>query len=822
MTAPTYPFGRALREGFRLAAPVLAALALGAYIASMQLDVETRQPFRLLAFLPVALAAYRRRGLLPGLAYAAGFGLLYLWEAGWAITAGGLTEQQPEAIAATLFLLAVAIVFAGIAEGRRSREALRDRAEDRRQLLDRAHSLAEVAAFVRQEAQRDTYAHDAALLLRRGDGAGGGALENGGAAGADSEGWHLLAADRTFPVPTDATGTPLSLAAWLVAQARQVVIDDLDADPRFGGRSDIRSVMSLPLWGLDGMLQGLLVLLDRRPARFSAIDLARLDALAEAAGAALTSLQRLASRLTAIERATRDLNSRLDRQAITEKGLRYARLVTAAGTSAILVTSGPEPPACEAAGRAVTPALRAILQRGAALPAASSEPADTTRGERLLAPIRRGELSLGALLVEGPQGGFEPYDVQVLATLAEHLAVALENAALLAAVRDERERAEQVIENTSDGLVVLDAGGRVVRMNRAAARLTGWAAAEATGRPVADLVPDVRLPVGGGSLSPTQDALPGTGVPSVTGERRPVLTREGVRRVLEVSVAPLPPPEEGTVLLLHDATAEEEMARFQRELVATFSHELRAPLTNMAAITELLLRAGDVRLEGRARDLAEMLREQTQRLATLSERTLDLAQLEAGERHMEPRPLPVLRVAEEALDRWHAAAGSGRLHLEPPPPNLWAWADEEAVGSVVDTLLDNALKYAGDEARVTLSVCAEGEAAVAFTVADNGPGIPPDTQARLFQRFSRGDASDSQRVYGYGLGLYAARLLVEAMGGAIRVESRPGAGSRFTFTVPRMGGPHPLPPLPHCDVGEGDIGDGIGRSTTNDRTEGEG
>jgi len=468
MTAPTYPFGRALREGFRLAAPVLAALALGVYIASMQLDVETRQPFRLLAFLPVALAAYRRRGLLPGLAYAAGFGLLYLWEAAWAITAGGLTEQQPEAIAATLFLVAVAIVFAGIAEGRRSREALRDRAEDRRQLLDRAHSLAEVAAFVRQEAQRDAYAHDAALLLR----------------GEDADGWHLLAEDRALPLSANLPDAQLSLAAWLVKQARQVVIDDLDADPRFAGRSDIRSVMSLPLWGLDGMLQGLLVLLDRRPARFSAIDLARLDALAEAAGAALTqagafavterSLQRLASRLTAIERAARDLNSRLDRQTIAEKGLSYARLVTAAGTSAILVTSGPEPPACEAAGRAVTPALRAILQRGAALPAAIREPAEATRGERLLAPIRRGELSLGALLVEGPQGAFEPYDVQVLATLAEHLGVALENAALLAAVRYERERAEQVIENTADGLVVLDAGGRVVRMNRAAARLTGW------------------------------------------------------------------------------------------------------------------------------------------------------------------------------------------------------------------------------------------------------------------------------------------------------------------------------------------------------------
>lgn len=103
-----------------------------------------------------------------------------------------LTEQQPEGIAATLFLLVVAVMFAGVAEGGRSREALADRAEDRRQLLQRTLDQDQVAAFVRQEAQRDAYAEDAALLLRT-----------------DTvDGWRLLAADQSLTVPAVAAGTP--------------------------------------------------------------------------------------------------------------------------------------------------------------------------------------------------------------------------------------------------------------------------------------------------------------------------------------------------------------------------------------------------------------------------------------------------------------------------------------------------------------------------------------------------------------------------------------------------------------------------------------
>lgn len=95
MTRSSPPLSSALREGFRLAAPVLAAGVLGVYLLTAQLGVDARQPYRLLAALPVAIAAYRPRGYRPGLGYAAGFGSLFLWEAGWAFAKDGLSSVQP-------------------------------------------------------------------------------------------------------------------------------------------------------------------------------------------------------------------------------------------------------------------------------------------------------------------------------------------------------------------------------------------------------------------------------------------------------------------------------------------------------------------------------------------------------------------------------------------------------------------------------------------------------------------------------------------------------------------------------------------------------
>ncbi len=116
------------------------------------------------------------------------------------------------------------------------------------------------------------------------------------------------------------------------------------------------------------------------------------------------------------------------------------------------------------------------------------------------------------------------------------------------------------------------------------------------------------------------------------------------------------------------------------------------------------------------------------------------------------------------------------------------WGDESAVQTVLDNLLENALKYAPAGSPVAVLVERQPEGVVGFTVLDRGPGIPEGEREHIFERFYRLDGGDAQRVYGHGLGLYLARRLVERMNGRIWVEARPGGGSRFAFTLPAFTG----------------------------------
>ncbi len=201
-------------------------------------------------------------------------------------------------------------------------------------------------------------------------------------------------------------------------------------------------------------------------------------------------------------------------------------------------------------------------------------------------------------------------------------------------------------------------------------------------------------------------------------------------------------------------------------------------------MADLLLAGSEPERNGRWREMLELLKQQSHRLAGLAERTLDVARLDDGRWRLEPRPLPAARTAEEALERWRLGLPGHMLCLEAAADAGWVWADEVAVNTVLDNLIDNAAKYSPPGTTIKVCVGAGEPGFVAFAVEDQGPGIAPEQRSRVFQRFRRGDASDSQRVYGYGLGLYVSERLVQAMGGRIWVEPGPVAGSRFVFTLP--------------------------------------
>ena len=228
-----------------------------------------------------------------------------------------------------------------------------------------------------------------------------------------------------------------------------------------------------------------------------------------------------------------------------------------------------------------------------------------------------------------------------------------------------------------------------------------------------------------------------------------------------------------------------EADRLQREFLNAASHELRTPLTTIVGYAEFLEEPLTGRLNGRQAEYVAQIRRGASRLSRLVDDMLDFAVLEAGTFVLMPQRVDVAAImrseAESLLPQ--SREKQVRLALDLPAGPLVAWADPLRVAQVLSNLVNNALKFtpAGGEARLTATT--DGET-VRVAVSDNGVGIAEEHLPHLFQKFFRVDSSSTRLRGGAGLGLPISRALIEAHGGAIGVETRPGHGSTFWFTLP--------------------------------------
>jgi PAS domain S-box-containing protein len=219
------------------------------------------------------------------------------------------------------------------------------------------------------------------------------------------------------------------------------------------------------------------------------------------------------------------------------------------------------------------------------------------------------------------------------------------------------------------------------------------------------------------------------------------------------------------------------------DFVSLVSHELRAPLTNINGGIELVLSHPNP-LPARVKSTIELVQAEIQRLTRFVETILDLSALEAGRTPIYPAPLHLSTIVTSLQNQMRHLPGSERVHWQIPAEIPFVLADEQALTSVLFHLLDNALKYA-PEGEIVVSAGLRSTRAW-VQVADEGPGIPPEALPHLFSRFFRSRASDSQTVYGHGLGLYIVSRLIQAMNGEIQVTNRPLAGACFTCWLPAL------------------------------------
>ena len=345
-----------------------------------------------------------------------------------------------------------------------------------------------------------------------------------------------------------------------------------------------------------------------------------------------------------------------------------------------------------------------------------------------------------------------------------------------------QQSAQGAIDSLPDPVVVFDVEGKLINVNAASENLLGLGFSARAGDPLAEIAPELRDAI----ERVRAHVLGGRGpwVPKSFDEAVRVSSCEGDHWFL-LRAHPLRGEEGilGATILLQDVTRLRRFDELKTDLVSTVAHELRTPLTSLHMAIHLCLEGSLGELNEKQADLLYAAREDCQRLETMIEDLLDLSRIQSGQVEMKRRPVSVRSLMESAMNLHRPVAEERGLNLEVDPQSLTedeVRADPERLSLVLTNFITNAIRHTSSGGRIVLRGLRQG-GQVRFEVSDTGEGIPPEFQARVFDKFFRVPGSS---VQGVGLGLSICREVVEAHGGEIGIESQPGQGSTFWFTLP--------------------------------------
>lgn len=377
-------------------------------------------------------------------------------------------------------------------------------------------------------------------------------------------------------------------------------------------------------------------------------------------------------------------------------------------------------------------------------------------------------------------------ELTLLTPLASALAVALRGAAHVQRLTEETSKLKAVVEQSSDGILVLDGDGRVQLWSPALEFLTGREELAALGRPLGQLVATLQ---DGAPVDPfvAGRALLTPAEPRGTVELT-VLRDDGDQRVVRCAHAGAFGPDGSLlrdVVIVHDVTRERQVERLKADFIATVSHELRTPITPIKGYADLLRRRGDTMSSEKRAECLEIISSRTEHLARLVEDLLLASRISATEgaasAQVEMGTAELVSLVHRACGDFGADGERIELMLAEPPVHVGC--DPMRVVQVVSNLVSNALKYSAAATPVTVRLTVSAATAV-VEVADQGRGIPADQLEQVFDKFHRVEDPMRMTTGGTGLGLYIARELATAMGATVTCRSTLGVGSVFALTLP--------------------------------------
>jgi signal transduction histidine kinase/tetratricopeptide (TPR) repeat protein len=240
----------------------------------------------------------------------------------------------------------------------------------------------------------------------------------------------------------------------------------------------------------------------------------------------------------------------------------------------------------------------------------------------------------------------------------------------------------------------------------------------------------------------------------------------------------------GGYLVIRSTAKEFELARLKSDFVATVSHDFRTPLTSIRYLAELLER-GRVKDEERKREYFRTIGSESERLSRLVENILDFSKIEAGMKEFRMEGVDIGALMRDVATRFLGQATDKRVALETEIPEglPWITADPEALSRAVLNLLDNAAKYSSDGPRIALRVRAEADG-ICLEIEDQGIGISPADQKKVFEKFFRSKAATASTVRGSGIGLTLVEHIIKAHGGRVALESELGQGTKVAIHLP--------------------------------------
>lgn len=348
------------------------------------------------------------------------------------------------------------------------------------------------------------------------------------------------------------------------------------------------------------------------------------------------------------------------------------------------------------------------------------------------------------------------------------------------ALQDSEKTTRMLLEAAPIGIVVVDETGRIVMVNKSATELFGYAQEALINQPLEVLVPEnarsLHARHRAGYVSNPRTRPMGNGL-NLTG-------RHGDGHVFPVEISlGYVRTKQGllTVAFIVDMTRQRELEQLREAMIHTMVHDLRNPLGAIYTGLAFLKEDATETLGDHHRYILNVAARNSERMLTLITSILDVSQLESGQLPVHQTAFQLPKLALDVLASMAALVEKKGLHIRNDMPATLpdVLADEQLIGRVFQNLIGNAIKFTPDGGTISTTARVENDK-LRIAISDTGPGIPPELRPRLFQKFVTG----KHREHGHGLGLAFCKLAIEAHGEHLDVQSEPGQGTTFVFTLP--------------------------------------